>query len=206
MSAEDKFEVAEEPHATGHRWMVPMDFSFQANAALDWVFSVMKAEDHLLILNVLNLKAPTYAHDIAVNEKLKKESQEKLAEMKKRATDMGYPYVNTLCVRGEPPQQVCKYAVEDKIDCIVMGRRGMSNLKRMLNGSVSEYVLANAPCAVCIMGKNVEEKVKAEELKKMDEEIAELSASCSENEGEGDKVPMFLPRKHSEKNYYTDSD
>lgn len=167
-----------------------------------------------------------YAHDIAVNEKLKKESQEKLAEMKKKATDMGYPFVNTLCVRGEPPQQVCKYAVEDKIDCIVMGRRGMSNLKRfasslriihrMLNGSVSEYVLANAPCAlfplgyitcsVCIMGKDVEEKVKAEELKKMDEEIAELSASCSENEGEGDKVPMFLPRKHSEKNYYTDSD
>lgn len=36
-----------------------MDFSFQANAALDWVFSVMKAEDHLLILNVLNLKAPS---------------------------------------------------------------------------------------------------------------------------------------------------
>ena len=28
-----------------------------------------------------------------------------------------------------------------------MGRRGMSNLKRMINGSVSEYVLANAPCA-----------------------------------------------------------
>lgn len=103
-----------------------------------------------------------YAHDIAVNEKLKKESQEKLAEMKKKATDMGYPFVNTLCVRGEPPQQVCKYAVEDKIDCIVMGRRGMSNLKRfasslhiihrMLNGSVSEYVLANAPCALFPLG------------------------------------------------------
>ena len=101
-----------------------------------------------------------YAHDIAVNEKLKRESQEKLAEMKTRATEMGYAYVNTLCVRGEPPQQVCKYAVEDKIDCIVMGRRGMSNLKRfanctslsnrMLNGSVSEYVLANAPCALSL--------------------------------------------------------
>ena len=37
--------------------------------------------------------------------------------------------------------------VIDKIDTIVMGRRGMSNLKRMLNGSVSEYVIANAPCA-----------------------------------------------------------
>ena len=36
-----------------------MDFSVQANAALDWVFAVMKPNDHLLILNVLNLKAPS---------------------------------------------------------------------------------------------------------------------------------------------------
>ena len=36
-----------------------MDFSIQANAALDWVLGVMKPEDHLLILNVLNLKAPS---------------------------------------------------------------------------------------------------------------------------------------------------
>ena len=39
--------------------MVPMDFSIQANAALDWVLAIMKPEDHLLILNVLNLKAPS---------------------------------------------------------------------------------------------------------------------------------------------------
>ena len=62
-------------------------------------------------------------------------------------------------------------------------------------------------CSVCIMGKDVEEKVKAEELRKKDEEIAELSASASENEGDGEKkVPSFLPRNHSAKNYYTDSD
>ena len=65
-----------------------------------------------------------------MNERLKRESQEKLAEMKTRATEAGFPYVNPLCVRGEPAPDVCKYAVEDKIDCIVMGRRGMSNLKR----------------------------------------------------------------------------
>ena len=57
------------------------------------------------------------------------------------------------------------------------------------------------------MGKDVEEKVKAEELRKKDEEIAELSASASENEGDGEKkVPSFLPRNHSAKNYYPDSD
>lgn len=61
--------------------------------------------------------------------------------------------------------------------------------------------------SVCIMGRDVEEKVMQEELKKKDQEIAELTASASENEGDGEnKVPFFLPRKHSVKNYYTDSD
>ena len=46
----------------------------------------------------------------------------------------------------------------------------------------------------------------AEDLEKKDREIAALTASASENEGEGAKVPFFLPRKHSVKNYYTDSD
>ena len=78
---------------------------------------------------------------------MKKESQEKLADMKNRVISLGFKFVEVVTCRGEPQKQVCKYAIEDKIDCIVMGRRGMSNLKRMINGSVSEYVLANAPCA-----------------------------------------------------------
>ena len=59
---------------------------------------------------------------------------------------------------------------------------------------------------MCVMGKDVEEKAKNEELKKKDQEIAELTASASEGEGEGAAIPFFLPRKHSVKNYYTDSD
>lgn len=84
---------------------------------------------------------------MVINEQLTKESQEKLKEMKQRALEKGFQFVNTISTRGEPAKKVCSYAVEDKIDTIVMGRRGMSNLKRMLNGSVSEYVIANAPCA-----------------------------------------------------------
>ena len=82
-----------------------------------------------------------------MNDRLKKESQEKLQEMKQRAIDKGFQFVNTLSVRGDPSKQICAYAIQDKIDTIVMGRRGMSNLKCMLNGSVSESVIANAPCA-----------------------------------------------------------
>lgn len=60
--------------------------------------------------------------------------------------------------------------------------------------------------SVCLMGKGVRDRIKEEELKKKDQEIAELSASLSEGEPEGAKMPFFLPRKHSVKNYYEDSD
>ena len=57
------------------------------------------------------------------------------------------------------------------------------------------------------MGQGVEKRLKEAEQKKKDEEIAELLSSASENEGDGDKaMPFFLPRKHSTKNYYSDSD
>ena len=47
-----------------------------------------------------------------------------------------------------------------------------------------------------------------EQLKQQDKEMQEvISASSSEAENDGEKkMPFFLPRKHSEKNYYTDSD
>ena len=100
----------------------------------------MKPCDHLLIVNILNLKTPSkiwskvfivaYAHDIVINDQLKKESQEKLAMMKATAIEKGFKFVETLCKRGDPAKIVCAVAVEDKIDCIVMGRRGMSSLER----------------------------------------------------------------------------
>ena len=89
-----------------------MDFSVQAKAALDWVLFVMKPEDFLIVINVLNLKAPSnfglymssvaYTHDIVRNEVMKRESSEKLEEIAKRISDMGFRFYETSCVRGDP--------------------------------------------------------------------------------------------------------
>ena len=58
------------------------------------------------------------------------------------------------------------------------------------------------------MGKGVEDRIVKEQLKQQDKEMQEvISASSSEAENDGEKkMPFFLPRKHSENNYYTDSD
>ena len=60
--------------------------------------------------------------------------------------------------------------------------------------------------SVCLMGKAVEDRIIQEQLKQQDKEMQEV-ISESEGENDGDKkMPFFLPRKHSAKNYYTDSD
>lgn len=43
-----------------------------------------------------------YAHDIANNERMKKESQEKLDEMNKMIKEKGFANIETVTARGEP--------------------------------------------------------------------------------------------------------
>jgi nucleotide-binding universal stress UspA family protein len=41
-------------------------------------------------------------------------------------------------------------AAENDSDLIVVGHRGLSNFKNLEMGSVSEHVLAHAPCTVLV--------------------------------------------------------
>jgi nucleotide-binding universal stress UspA family protein len=58
--------------------------------------------------------------------------------------------IELLVRRGDPGPALCQLAEELSAQAIVMGSRGRGGLKRALLGSVSDYVVRNAPCTVII--------------------------------------------------------
>lgn len=54
-------------------------------------------------------------------------------------------------VRGTPAEAIVEFAASRQPTMIVMGTRGLSPVKEMLLGSISERVMRNAPCPVTLV-------------------------------------------------------
>jgi nucleotide-binding universal stress UspA family protein len=58
---------------------------------------------------------------------------------------------NSVVVIGKAADEIVAYAKSQGCDHIVMGSRGLSLVRELLLGSVSESVIRRAPCAVTII-------------------------------------------------------
>ena len=58
----------------------------------------------------------------------------------------------TQVLQGDPGPTLCRLAGELPANALVLGSRGHGRIKRVLLGSVSDYVVRNAPCPVVITG------------------------------------------------------
>ena len=54
-------------------------------------------------------------------------------------------------VAGEPAEEILRLANIYKVDLIAIGCRGLTGVKRILEGSVSAEVVAEAPCSVLVV-------------------------------------------------------
>ncbi len=68
--------------------------------------------------------------------------------------------VQSMVVNGVPGQEILSVIQKKKIDMAVLGSRGLSRISGLLLGSVSEWMLNDAPCSVLI-GRPTARKAKS---------------------------------------------
>jgi len=71
---------------------------------------------------------------------------------KGRAERSGLEKIDTRLEVGDPADRILKCIDEENVDCVIMGSRGLNDLKGFFLGSVSHKVANRAPCT-CIAVK-----------------------------------------------------
>jgi nucleotide-binding universal stress UspA family protein len=73
------------------------------------------------------------------------------AALERTASAVGVASVETEVERGTPGTVLCERAKALNADVVVVGSRGRGAIRRVLLGSVSTYVVHNAPCPVLVI-------------------------------------------------------
>ena len=89
-------------------------------------------------------------------QKLEREGLELLLSLTEEATRAGVKTEFTQ-TRGYPGQNICEEAQTWAAELILVGSRGLTGVKEMFLGSVSNYVTHHAPCSVLIVREDAEE-------------------------------------------------
>ena len=141
--------------------LVPVDFSENSEAALDW--ATVLARDTgatLLIVHVETVPLTTGGGEYiyAIPEPPTQELLERLNKVLPK--DPAIAVVPRL-LAGDPADAIIRTAESDGADMIVMGTHGRRGITRLLMGSVAEAVVRRAPCPVLTVKQPAEVLEKA---------------------------------------------
>lgn len=84
-------------------------------------------------------------------EMLQEEGDRAVSEVVAMAKEAGISDVNGIVLEGSPRQVIVDWAKEQGADLIVVGSRGYSAVTKIFLGSVAEYVVRHANCAVLVV-------------------------------------------------------
>jgi len=137
--------------------LIPVDGSAGANRAVENVIAsaaMLKEMPQIFLLNVQwklasgNVKM--FISQETINDYYREQGMEALSTARSRLDAAGLAYTYHVSV-GTPAEAIVQYAQEQKIDQIVMGAQGESNLSKVLLGSVAGKVAHLAPMPVLLV-------------------------------------------------------
>lgn len=134
------------------RILCPTDFSDSSRKALKAakelrdIFSSEMEVIHVLPGHVIK-KMETWEHKDRAIEEL---SLQAAGGLKRVLSDAGIEKEGII-VEGEPHKKISAFSSENDIDLVVIGARGLSFIRGMLIGSVTDSVLKSSPCPVLVI-------------------------------------------------------
>ena len=135
--------------------LVPLDFSTDAEHALDYAIKLaQRFESRLLLHHVVYMYLPGSAEAsfAAYMNYVRTDADEQLSGRRNRVEEARLT-ADTFVDVGLPAEKIVKLAREKQVDLIVMGTHGRTGLSHMLIGSVAERVVRFAPCPVMVVHK-----------------------------------------------------
>jgi nucleotide-binding universal stress UspA family protein len=144
---------------TAQRFLVPIDFSEDANQALEYAIGLAsKLGARVTLLHVIqpppwggadmDVTLP-YAYSLFI-QNLEAEVAHRMQACLERVTAGGLEGEVTV-VRGVPFREILETAKMQQVDLIIMGTQGRTGLQHVLMGSVAEKVVRLAPCSVLVV-------------------------------------------------------
>jgi nucleotide-binding universal stress UspA family protein len=132
--------------------MVGYDGYAQADKAVDVALSLAESFDcTVLLFAVARPPEPATSVEMgAVLDDAREHYEEGFKKIVEKAKGHDLEIATDIVV-GHPAEQIVHRAEQDKVDLIILGRRGMSLFEKWLLGSVSERVLRYAHCPVMVV-------------------------------------------------------
>lgn len=150
---EETPEVAEKKLFS--RPLYATDFSENAERAFNEFQTILPSVQEATLLHVMSGEQEKHGEEEA-------EAERRLEEMEEKLQEMGIEDTRTMIRSGNPTDEIL--AAEDEVDpsVVLIGTRGISRIRRLLLGSVSEEIVKRSESNVLLVPSRKGEKGRTE--------------------------------------------
>ncbi|MCA9471870.1 MAG: universal stress protein [Nitrospirales bacterium] len=139
--------------------LLGVDFSRDSKAAIRFLSTLrFPAKSELFFVHVIRAYhefAMLHAHELedgisVLQQKHYVRAQRHLTKLAEQFVDPALQ-VQTVVQEGNPGREILALLEQEQCHLAVLGTRGLSSIERFLLGSVSEWVLQEAPCSILVV-------------------------------------------------------